>query len=116
MGRASFSDRSCWPCLQVLQGEDESKTKILATLAEKGIGAWSAVPAVEGAQAAAQAEDGEKLRPAGLSELDWQVMLVGGENPGGCSSEMHRKLCSWQSSPDDPANIQSGRTNKKKRQ
>jgi len=58
-------------------------------------------------------QEGPGERPDGLSLLDWQVEVVGGENPGGCSSDMHRKLCSWQSSPDDPENVQKGITNKR---
>jgi len=90
-------------------GESEAKTAILAQLAKQGIGSWSS----EAGFMPIGLEGSLEEPPEGTSRIDWLVLQVGGDNPGGCSSDMHRKLCSWKSSPDDPKNVEAGMTNKK---
>ena len=93
-----------------LSGEDETKTEILSQLSKQGINAWSS----EAGYMPPGYEGSSEEPPEGMSRLDWLVLQVGGENPGGCSSDMHRKLCSWQTAPDHVENIKAGMTNKKK--
>lgn len=105
----------------VAQGESEEKTQILEELRRRGFGAWDAVDPEanrpEGEKAAALTAEqlmaevahfGMHEGPEFTAEVHEQgqrlnkvVSKIVGYNPGGVSSEMHRTVCSWQTSIPD---------------